>query len=308
MNWHVSCSVNRQNGDAASPNRGEEDGKMARSSKIGTVVVAVALSLLAGHAANGQGLKQELMKGIVKSLGSDSMQAMVTQVASEVAKNPELRRQILEAMGPEAAKAMAASMTANSADATSRSSAQLPSRGPVRGQQAQAATKNPAPVASQKPEAPRAARNEPGEASNSRPVNLGPLAIVVNPSNPVNALTVDQVRKLVSGEYTNWSQVGGPDRAVKVVTVRGGRASAENFLQTTLAPSTKALAFNSFIIPAVDQYDGAIGLIPTSTLEQVDFIGKHDAVKVIGVKKDNTQSPAVAPSRMAVFTGSYPMM
>ena len=119
---------------------------------------------------------------------------------------------------------------------------------------------------------------------------------------------MDHVRKLASGEYTNWNQVGGPDRPVKVVTVRGGRASAESILKTTLASTTATLAFNSFIIPAVDQNAGALGLIATSTLEQLDFIGKNDAVKVIGIKRENTDSPAVAPSRIAVFTGSYPMM
>ncbi len=274
-------------------------------------MMAVSVSvlvLLAAHTANGQGLKQELIKGILNNMGSDTMQSMMTQVASEVAKNPELRRRLLEAMGPKAAQALAASVTANTVDITSKPTIQGLSRGPIRGPRVQDAPENVAIPTASATGTTRAARNETGEASRQRSVNLGPLAIVVNPTNPVSALTVDQVRKLVSGEYTNWSQVGGPDRAVKVVTVRGGRATAENILHTTLAATTTALAFNSFIIPAVDQNDGAIGLIPTTTLEQVDFIGKNDAIKVIGVKKDDTQSPAVTPSRMAVFTGSYPMM
>ncbi len=281
---------------------------MIRPRKIMMAVSVSVLVLLAGHTANGQGLKQELIKGILSNMSSDTMQAVMSQVASEVAKNPELRRQLLGAIGPEAAKALAASVTTNTVDITSKLTTQTPSRGPIRGPHVQDASENvaaPVPSATGTPGAPG---NESGEPSRQRSVNLGPLAIVVNPSNPVSALTVDQVRKLVSGEYANWKQVGGPDRVVKVVTVRGGRATVENILHTALAATTATMAFNSFIIPAVDQNDGAIGLIPTTTLEQVDFIGKNDAVKVIGVKRDDTQSPAVTPSRMAVFTGSYPMM
>jgi ABC-type phosphate transport system substrate-binding protein len=288
---------------------GEVDSKMPRRATIAAVVMA-ALLFVAGHSSNAQGLKQELLKGIVKSMGPDAVQAMMVQVASEVAKNPELRKQLLQALGPETTKAIIASATGQAAGGIPIPTAEPVSRGPVKGVQSQPAAVNPSTPAVQSLQVSKATQTESAEAtkSSSTQINLGPLAIVVNPANPVSQLTVDELRKLASGEYTNWSQVGGPDRPVKVVTVRCGRASAESLLNIALASTTAALPFNSFIIPAVDQNEGAIGLIPTTTLEQVDFIGKHDAIKVIGIRRDNTQSPAVAPSRMAVFTGSYPMM
>jgi phosphate transport system substrate-binding protein len=274
------------------------------------MVVVTALVFAAGHTANAQGLKQELLKGLVKSMGPEAVQAMMIQVASEVAKNPELRKQLLEALGPDTAKSIIASATGNVAGAIPVLPAKTNLRGPVKGLQSQIAPESASTPVVQQWQVSKSAPTAPAEAakSSSTPVNMGPLAIIVNPANPISQLTVDQLRKLASGEYTNWSQVGGPDRPVKVVTVRGGRASAENLLNVTLASTTAALAFNSFIIPAVDQNEGAIGLIPTSTLEQVDFIGKHDAIKVVGIRKDNTPAPAIAPSRMAVFTGNYPMM
>jgi phosphate transport system substrate-binding protein len=282
---------------------------MSRRAVI-TIVVVTALVFAAGNTSNAQGLKQELLKGLVKSMGPDAVQAMMVQVASEVAKNPELRKQLLEALGPDTAKSIIASATGNVAGAIPVTPAKTSLRGPVKDLQSQVVPESAATTAIQQRQVSRASQPEPAEAakSSSTPVNLGPLAIIVNPGNPISQLTVDQLRKLASGEYTNWSQVGGPDRPVKVVTVRGGRASAESLLNITLASTTAALAFNSFIIPAVDQNEGAIGLIPTSTLEQVDFIGKHEAIKVLGIRRDNTPSPAIAPSRMAVFTGSYPMM
>ena len=37
------------------------------------------------------------------------------------------------------------------------------------------------------------------------------LVFVVNRDNPVDGLTADQVRRIYTGEITNWSQVGGED-------------------------------------------------------------------------------------------------
>jgi phosphate transport system substrate-binding protein len=50
------------------------------------------------------------------------------------------------------------------------------------------------------------------------------IVFVVHPSNPVNELTHDQIRKIHIGEITNWKQVGGPDLAIVVFTdaVTGG--------------------------------------------------------------------------------------
>jgi len=49
-------------------------------------------------------------------------------------------------------------------------------------------------------------------------VGYGAVAIVTNPANTVTELTVAQVRKLFSGEYLNWSQVGGPKMSVIPIT------------------------------------------------------------------------------------------
>ena len=44
------------------------------------------------------------------------------------------------------------------------------------------------------------------------------VVFVVHATNPVRALTRAQLRDIHSGRVTNWSEVGGPDRAIKVVT------------------------------------------------------------------------------------------
>jgi len=45
-----------------------------------------------------------------------------------------------------------------------------------------------------------------------------PMAIIVNRDNPVDDLTLDQVRDIFSGKISNWKTVGGRDRKIVVIT------------------------------------------------------------------------------------------
>ncbi len=73
-------------------------------------------------------------------------------------------------------------------------------------------------------------------------VGWGGIVIVLNPQNPINELTVEQVRKVFSGQVTNWKDVGGPDETVSVLTVgeqRGGTLDfvRNDFLRAPFAPN-----------------------------------------------------------------------
>ena len=46
------------------------------------------------------------------------------------------------------------------------------------------------------------------------PLAIDALVFIVNPKNPVKNLTTDQVRKIYTGEITNWKEVGGVDHAI----------------------------------------------------------------------------------------------
>ena len=48
-------------------------------------------------------------------------------------------------------------------------------------------------------------------------IALDGIAIEVNPENPVDALTSEQIEKIFAGEITNWSEVGGDDAAITVI-------------------------------------------------------------------------------------------
>lgn len=64
------------------------------------------------------------------------------------------------------------------------------------------------------------------------PIALDGVAIIVHYTNPVDNLTLDQIEAIFRGEINNWSQVGGENRAITVVSRELGsgiRSSFETF-------------------------------------------------------------------------------
>lgn len=56
------------------------------------------------------------------------------------------------------------------------------------------------------------------------PVAWDALTVVVHKSNPIESITLDQLRKVFLGKITNWSKLGGPNQPLEVL-VRKGKIS-----------------------------------------------------------------------------------
>jgi phosphate transport system substrate-binding protein len=57
------------------------------------------------------------------------------------------------------------------------------------------------------------------------------IAVVLNPANPVKALTLEQVRGVFSGAIKNWKDVGGTDHAIAVISREAGSGTRTSFEQ-----------------------------------------------------------------------------
>lgn len=64
------------------------------------------------------------------------------------------------------------------------------------------------------------------------------IVLIVNPGVSVSNLTTDQVKGIFTGSITNWSQVGGPDGTITVVTRDSASGTREMFDEKALG-STK---------------------------------------------------------------------
>ena len=57
------------------------------------------------------------------------------------------------------------------------------------------------------------------------PIGLEAFVFFVNSENPVDDLSVEEIRDIYAGNYTNWNQVGGPNRIINPVTRLEGSGS-----------------------------------------------------------------------------------
>ncbi|MGO9569075.1 MAG: PstS family phosphate ABC transporter substrate-binding protein [Desulfomonilaceae bacterium] len=142
-------------------------------------------------------------------------------------------------------------------------------------------------------------------------IGWGGIVIVVHPSNPVNELTVDQVRKVLSGQHSNWSQVSGPDKPIAVLTIGEERPGTlhyiqHDFLHGSLAPNAITKTFFSAVVSGVTESETATSFIRVRNIFQLKEKGQESKIKVIAIKKDD-QSPAILPSRETVDKGTYPI-
>ncbi|SHI62780.1 phosphate ABC transporter substrate-binding protein [Lutispora thermophila] len=57
------------------------------------------------------------------------------------------------------------------------------------------------------------------------------IAVILNPENPINDLTIEQLKKIYTGEITNWKEVGGKDATITVVTREEGSGTRGAFTE-----------------------------------------------------------------------------
>lgn len=130
------------------------------------------------------------------------------------------------------------------------------------------------------------------------------LSVIVNPSNPVNELTLAQLRDIFTGKVTNWKQLGGPDLNI-VLNSRETSSGTYIFFQEHVLGkgvpySSKALLqpSNTQIVDNVASDKGGIGYVGLGYV--------NSKVKSVKVKKD-AASASVAASADNVRNGSYPL-
>ena len=127
------------------------------------------------------------------------------------------------------------------------------------------------------------------------------IAIVIHPSNVVTSLSVEEIRKIYEGTYTNWSQLGGSTADIVVIGRDSASGTREFFWQHVMKKKefvTTLLEKNSngAIKQTVAQTPGAIGYIGLSYID--------DTIKIVKVKVDTGE---VEPTVEAIQNGSYPL-
>ncbi len=130
------------------------------------------------------------------------------------------------------------------------------------------------------------------------------LAVVVNPLNPVDSLTREQLEAIFRGKITNWKEVGGDDMKIVVYSRETSSGTYEFFKESVLEnrnymASILSMPATGAIIQSVKQTKGAIGYIGLAYLNQY--------VKPLAVSYDGGEHYAM-PSVETAADGSYPIV
>lgn len=139
----------------------------------------------------------------------------------------------------------------------------------------------------------------------SRLIGQAGMAVITSPRNPVNELTMDQVRKIFAGDYTNWKEAGGPDQSIRCFTRRVPESGGAVFFMDKVLhkqPYGRSTTFVEDWVTVVHvcgtATDLPIGMAPA-------FIAKNN-IKVLAVKQDEAHQGRL-PSEGSLKDRSYPL-
>lgn len=123
------------------------------------------------------------------------------------------------------------------------------------------------------------------------------IAIIVNPANQIDGLTLDQIKDIYTGKISNWSEIGGSQQVIVVVSRDSASGTFEAFNELALhkeklRPDALLQASNAAVATTIAHTPGAIGYIGLGYVT--------DKVKVIKVNE-------VLPSKETVNADLYPL-
>ena len=120
------------------------------------------------------------------------------------------------------------------------------------------------------------------------------ISIIVNPSNPVKDLTVEQIKDIYTGKISNWKDVGGNDAGIVVVGREAGSGTRDGFESVTGTKEQckyrQELTSTGDVIAAAQGNPNAIGYASTAA------VGKTVKTLTVG---------GIEPTEANVKNGSY---
>jgi phosphate transport system substrate-binding protein len=123
------------------------------------------------------------------------------------------------------------------------------------------------------------------------------IAVVLNPVNDIDGLTLEQIKAIYTGEFSNWSQVDGSDQEIVVISRDSASGTFEAFNELALdkekvRPDALLQASNAAVATSVANTPGAIGYVGLGYVT-----AKIKAIEVNGI----------IPSKETVNSDTYPL-
>lgn len=134
------------------------------------------------------------------------------------------------------------------------------------------------------------------------------FVFVVNADNPVDSITVDEARRIYTGEITNWRDLGGEDREI-IPFQRNSEAGSQSLMEKLVmkgepmmeAPTGYVAATMGQLMEAVKSYDGSPGAIGYSVYYYAEEMRMAQGLKLLALE-------GVEPTPETIRQERYPLI
>jgi phosphate transport system substrate-binding protein len=135
------------------------------------------------------------------------------------------------------------------------------------------------------------------------PVGFDAICLVISPdvyNNGVTSLTTEEVRRIYSGDITNWEELGGPDTEIFAIGRRPGSGTRDTFNEIIMGSKEAET-------PAVSYDAGESSEVKFSTQRSRNAIGYMGYSFVMKGDTKVIALDGVHPSIESIKSGAYPL-
>ncbi|HWR67043.1 MAG TPA: PstS family phosphate ABC transporter substrate-binding protein [Bellilinea sp.] len=135
------------------------------------------------------------------------------------------------------------------------------------------------------------------------------IAVIVNPENPIDQLSLEDIARIYRGEVSNWSELGGEDRPIVKLSRETNSGTHVYFLEEVVRlgdpENTEIFSADTLLLPSSEGIISEVADNPNAI--GYDGLGYVTAeVKMLAVTASPDQ-PYVLPSVETVNNGQYPI-
>ncbi|HSC84366.1 MAG TPA: substrate-binding domain-containing protein [Pseudomonas sp.] len=129
------------------------------------------------------------------------------------------------------------------------------------------------------------------------------LAIILNPANPLAALSTEQLARIFAGEVRTWEEIGGRGGAITLYARDDKSGTYDTFKELVLAAHGKTLAANAKRFESSDQLSDGVSQDPSG----IGFIGLPYIRQSKALAIADGESQPMLPSATLIATEDYPL-
>jgi phosphate transport system substrate-binding protein len=135
------------------------------------------------------------------------------------------------------------------------------------------------------------------------------ISVIMNPANPVQKLTIEQLGDIFKGKITNWNMVGGNDATIVILSREINSGTHVYFKEHVLNKGDSKGTVEFAASALMMQSSQAIADEVASNPNAIGYVGMGyvtEKQKALPIAKDNG-SEAIAPTVENVLSTSYPI-